>query len=76
MSKPVEMEPTKFHFCLSVSGAIRNKAFGFLIGDDGRELSRREGEAMLRDLERKGVEKIADQRCDNFDPAKGCLGHV
>jgi len=63
------------HVCMDVTGAIRNKSFSHLTGDDGRTLTRAEAEAQLRALEASGVKVIPAGDCTDFDPQKGCRGH-
>lgn len=65
----------KYHMRMSISGAIRNKAFkGFMV--NGRELPPKVAEAHLRILENNGVKYLKVGDCDNWDEEKGCLGHL
>ena len=69
----------KFHFCLSVKGALKNwKAKDFrkmFRHEDGRLMTPYEARCALIDELAKGHEYIPMSECDNFDFKQGCLGH-
>lgn len=73
-----------FHLSQSIRGAIRNwktlhwkKATKWCTRDDGSRFDTGEQvrEAFLDELA-KGNEFLPMGPCDNFDPKKGCLGHL
>ncbi len=64
-----------FHVSLSVEGALRNRSYDGLVGDDGNPLSRAKAEQELRAASLNGVKLIKASECDDFDPDKGCRGH-
>lgn len=63
------------HMSVSVSGALRNKAFYGFSDGTGKLMSKRAAEAELLWLVAQGVEVIPMDGCDNFDPKEGCRGH-
>lgn len=75
-AKFANLRPTRtIHVCVDVAGALRNKSFYGLSGDDGRILGRWEAQRELERLAAEGVKVIPAHGCDDFDPIQGCLGH-
>lgn len=72
------MGRTMIHVSLSVSGYLRGPdrdlkgLFGLPNGD---VLSPAEARAYLKVQESRGVELIAAEKCEGFDPKNGCPGH-
>ena len=72
------------HMSTSIEGLLRETernprrrgVLNFTFKDDGSSYkSVRELQEDLRVQLAKGHRLIKDDRCDNFDPIKGCLGH-
>jgi protein gp37 len=63
------------HVSLDVAGALRNKSFYGLSGEDGRMLGKREAQRELERLASEGVKMVPSHGCNDFDPAHGCRGH-
>lgn len=67
-------ESTLHHVSMSVSGALRNKAFEGLT-DGGAPLSRAEGKARLEALHAQGVKLVSTGGCEGHSDQTGCPGH-
>lgn len=74
----------KIHMSTSIEGLLRQtersprsrKVLNYTFKDDGSSYKNvRELQEDLRVQLTKGYSLIKDDRCDNFDPIKGCLGH-
>jgi protein gp37 len=79
---PLDLSPyvkrgRTIHVSASVEGMIANRAFDDLT-DDGKPLSRAEGEAALRAMLAKGVKLIScnSSECIGFSDQTGCPGHA
>lgn len=66
---------TLHHVSMSVSGALRNKAFDGLTDSDGEPLSRKEAQAQLELLQASGVKLVSTGGCEGFSDQTGCPGH-
>lgn len=66
---------TRHHVSMSVSGALRNKAFDGLTDSDGEPLSRKEAQAQLELLQASGVKLVSTGGCEGFSDQTGCPGH-
>lgn len=70
------------HISLSVRGALAqsDKDLRSFVGNltiDGRPARTvQEVRIILADALAEGMEYIPSDGCDNFDPKKGCLGHI
>ncbi len=49
---------------------LGNKKLGKMVNMDGTQ-----ARALLLQAQAKGDKFIPNDKCDNFDPVKGCLGH-
>lgn len=78
MSKTVRT----IHMCLSVRGALRwppkefRNACRWVKKADGSKFTPGELREALMDKLAQGFEVVPMGKCDNFDPKKGCRGHV
>lgn len=78
-----EGEKVKYHFCMSIYGALKMNKAGFdeihtncCKSDDGsRFLSPKEVRAELVKAASEGKRVLPVGECDNFDYQEGCLGH-
>jgi len=71
MSEPVTR---KVHMCVSIEGAIRNKAWKAFAQYNGRNA--KQVEKMLRYELAMGRRVLPVGECDNFDYQDGCRGHT
>lgn len=69
------MAGTYYHMCMSVRGAIRNKAFGGFTDKSGKPVSKAKVQEFLLDELSKGHEVVPMGECDNFCYKTGCKGH-
>jgi hypothetical protein len=74
----------KMHMSTSIEGLLNaterkprsRKVLNYVFKDDGSSYRNvRELQEDLRVQLAKGHRLIKDDRCNNFDPIKGCLGH-
>ena len=72
------MKKTKWHMCVSCSGALKNpKRFRGCIEVDGKILlTEKEIKAFFQQEIAKGHRVIPCGDCDNFDYQIGCKGHA
>ena len=66
---------SRYHMCMDVRGAIRNKSFDGLQHPDGTAMTRRQAEDALWKIHATGAKVIPAGSCDDFDDQVGCRGH-
>jgi protein gp37 len=80
---PVQFRPewlrpsTRHHLKLDIEGAVRNRSFdGFTDPETGRDLTRAEAEAALRQELQAGKRfLLVGDSCEGFSEQSGCPGH-
>lgn len=73
------MSKRKFHMKMDIIGFMGKsdaEVDGVINGDNGRPLSARAARIELSKLLHEGQRYLPLGECDNFDPQKGCMGHV
>lgn len=75
------MSTTIMHMSLDIGGVLNNWPLRMLKKmlidqETGRTLTAQEAKAKLLEMYGDGIRYLPMGKCDNFDSAKGCLGHA
>ena len=73
MTEQAKVVKRNVHMCVSIEGAIRNKAWKAFTQYNGRNA--KQVEKMLRYELAMGRRVLPVGECDNFDYQEGCRGH-